>query len=63
MVAETAFAAFALALALRFAFDLFCLPFIHSSTAANLSAKSFVSTYGFSSCGSTSNGLTYLLPF
>jgi hypothetical protein len=28
----------------RFAFDLLDLAFIHSSTAANLAAKSFVST-------------------
>lgn len=31
----------------RFAFDLFCLPFIHSSTAASLAARSLVSTGGF----------------
>jgi len=47
----------------RFAFDLFCLPLIHSSTAVNLAAKSLVSTGGFSSCGVTSKGFTYLLPF
>jgi len=62
LVVATGPATVAVAPALRFAFDLLDLPFIHSSTAANLAAKSFVSTGFGSSCNFTSNGVTVLLP-
>jgi hypothetical protein len=47
----------------RFAFDLFYLPFIHSSTAPNRAKISFISACLGSSWGFTSNGSTCLLPF
>jgi len=51
------------AAAFRFAFDLFYLPFIHSSTAPKR-AKIFSTSTGWGfSCGFKSNGNTYLLPF